>query len=110
VLLLLAAAETFVIISGGIDLSVGMITGFTAVLSSKIMQIMHQTDIAQGTSNLIRSLVGLAACILLDLISDLLITRYRVPPFIAALGMWGVTLRVQLKISGGTRLPFYHPN
>ena len=36
VLLLLAVAETFVIISGGIDLSVGMVMGFTAILSATL--------------------------------------------------------------------------
>ena len=50
VLLLLAAAETFVIISGGIDLSVGMVMGFTAILSSKIMQMLYGAGAAQGTS------------------------------------------------------------
>lgn len=48
VLLLLCVSETFVIISGGIDLSVGMVLGFSAVISSKIMQIMLKAGYAQG--------------------------------------------------------------
>jgi ribose transport system permease protein len=109
VLLLLAAAETFVIISGGIDLSVGMVMGFTAIISSKIMQILYRAELAQGTAVLVGTLVGLAVCIVPGLISGLLIARYRVPPFIATLGMWGVTLGVQLKVCGGYTVPFLPP-
>jgi ribose/xylose/arabinose/galactoside ABC-type transport system permease subunit len=109
VLLLLAVAETFVIISGGIDLSVGMVMGFTAILSSKIMQLMYKAEMPQGTCMLIGSVVGLAACVLPGLISGILVARYRVPPFIATLGMWGVTLGIQLKISGGYTIPFLPP-
>ena len=109
VLLLLAAAETFVIISGGIDLSVGMVMGFTAIISSKIMQMLYRAELAQGTCILIGSLVGLAVCIIPGLVSGVLIARYRVPPFIATLGMWGVTLGVQLKVCGGYTIPFLPP-
>jgi ribose transport system permease protein len=109
VLLLLAVAETFVIISGGIDLSVGMVMGFTAIISSKIMQIMFKAEIAQGTCILVGAAAGLAICIIPGLISGFLVARYRVPPFIATLGMWGVTLGVQLKVSGGYTIPFLPP-
>jgi len=109
VLLLLAAAETFVIISGGIDLSVGMVMGFTAILSAKIMQILYKAEMPQGASILIGCAVGLAACIIPGLISGILVARYRVPPFIATLGTWGVTLGVQLKICGGYTIPFLPP-
>lgn len=109
VLFLLAVAETFVIISGGIDLSVGMVMGFTAIISSKFMQIMFKAEIAQGTCMLVGAVAGLVICIIPGLISGLLVARYRVPPFISTLGMWGITLGVQLKISGGYTIPFLPP-
>ncbi|UCF97191.1 MAG: ABC transporter permease [Spirochaetaceae bacterium] len=109
VLLLLAAAETFVIISGGIDLSVGMVMGFTAINASKIMQILYKAELPQGICIPVGAAVGLFLCIIPGLISGLLVARYRVPPFIATLGMWGVTLGVQLKISGGYTIPFLPP-
>ena len=109
VLLLLAAAETFVIISGGIDLSVGMVMGFTAIISAKIMQVLYRAEFPQGICILIGVLAGLAVSIIPGLISGVLVARYRVPPFIATLGMWGVTLGIQLKVCGGYTIPFLPP-
>ncbi|MFW6139704.1 MAG: hypothetical protein ACOC7U_11110, partial [Spirochaetota bacterium] len=43
---LLAAAETYVIITGGIDLSVGFVMGFSSVFSAKVMQAMHAAAVA----------------------------------------------------------------
>jgi ribose/xylose/arabinose/galactoside ABC-type transport system permease subunit len=109
VLLLLAVAETFVIITGGIDLSVGMVLGLTAVVSSKIMQIMFKAGMPQGTCMLVGSVAGLVLSVVPGLVSGILITRYRVPPFIATLSMWGVAAGVQLKISEGYTIPFLPP-
>lgn len=109
ILLLLAVAETFVIISGGIDLSVGMVMGFTAIISSKIMRLLYRAELPQGACILIGSLAGLAVCLIPGLISGILVARYRVPPFIATLGMWGVTLGVQLKVCGGYTIALLPP-
>ena len=109
VLLLLCISETFVIITGGIDLSVGMVLGLTAVISSKIMQVLYGAGLAQGICITAGALAGLAASLIPGLISGVLIAHYRVPPFIATLGMWGVAAGVQLKISGGYTVPFLPP-
>ena len=41
--ILMASAETFVIISGGIDLSIGFIMGLSSVTAGKIIQIMSNS-------------------------------------------------------------------
>ncbi len=108
ILLLLATSETFVIITGGIDLSVGMVMGLTAAVSSKIMQIMNAVPYPEPVSMLVGSLIGIAVSLIPGLISGLLIARYRVPPFIATLGMWGISNGIALKIAQGspiTHLP-----
>ena len=48
--LLLAYAETFVIITGGIDLSVGFLMGFSSVLSARVIQKLYAGGWSPGAS------------------------------------------------------------
>ncbi len=100
--ILLALAETFIIISGGIDLSIGFIMGFSSVTAGKIIQILYKSGAhSAGISILIGCSVALLLCLIPGFISGLLIAKYKVPPFIATLGMWGITNGIALKISKG---------
>lgn len=101
VFLLLAGAETFVIITSGIDLSVGFVMGLSSVLSAKVMQVMNAALLPEPLSMIVGSLVGLSVSILPGLVNGYLITKYNVPPFIATLGMWGITNGITLKICQG---------
>jgi ribose transport system permease protein len=97
VIAIIAAGETFVIISGGIDLSVGSVFACAAVVGGLVFT---------STGNLFLSLtttLGVGA--LLGLTNGLLITKVRVPPFIATLGMMGIARGLALIISGG--IPIY---
>ncbi len=97
VIAIIAAGETFVIISGGIDLSVGSVFACAAVVGGLVFT---------STGNLFLSLtttLGVGA--LLGLTNGLLITMVRVPPFIATLGMMGIARGLALIISGG--IPIY---
>jgi len=106
IFLLLSAAETYVIITGGIDLSIGFVMGLSSVLSAKVMQAIHASGAPQPASILIGSLVGIGISIVPGIISGLLIARYRVPPFIATLGMWGITNGITLRICEGFPVSF----
>jgi ribose/xylose/arabinose/galactoside ABC-type transport system permease subunit len=106
IFLLLSAAETFVIITGGIDLSVGFVMGLSSVLSAKVMQVLHAAALPQPASMLIGSLVGISISIIPGLISGILIARFNVPPFIATLGMWGITNGITLRICQGFPISF----
>lgn len=106
VFLLLATAETYVIITGGIDLSVGFVMGLSSVLSAKVMQLLHATLVPQYMSILTGSFIGILTGILPGLINGILISRYNVPPFIATLGMWGITNGITLRISHGFPISF----
>lgn len=98
---LLAAAETLVVITGGIDLSIGYVYGLTSVLGAKVMQILG----AGGMALPLVILFGCAAAILVSLLPGLangiLVTRFKVPPFIATMGMWGICNGVTLFLSDG---------
>ena len=102
--LLLAVGETFVIISGGIDLSVGFTMGLGAVVAA------HVTDIVgQSAPEPVAVLCGVVAAVLVagipGLINGLLVSRLRIPPFIGTLGMYGVARGAAYLLAGGTTVP-----
>ncbi len=101
--ILMASAETFVIITSGIDLSVGFVMGFASVTAGKIIQVLYAAG--EGLSPGISIGIGIVIVLILSLIpglvSGVLIARYKVPPFIATMGMWGITNGIALKICKG---------
>jgi ribose transport system permease protein len=98
---LLAAAETFVIITGGIDLSVGFVTGLASVCAAKFIQLLLATGMT-GTQAVSLSVAAVLVLSLLPgLVNGLVITKFKVPPFIATMGMWGIANGLALKVSNG---------
>ncbi len=89
-ILLLAAGETFVIITGGIDLSVGFVMGLACVVSAKIMVMLQAASVSQGLSILLGCAGALLFGLLPGLVNGALVAKLRVPPFIATFGMYGV--------------------
>jgi ribose/xylose/arabinose/galactoside ABC-type transport system permease subunit len=106
---LLAAGETFVIVTGGIDLSLGFTMGLVSVTCSLVMRDMHAAGSPQAASLIIGALVGLAVGVIPGIINGLLVARLRVPPFIATLGMYGVANGMALNLSQGFPITFLPP-
>jgi len=102
--LLLAIGQTFVIISGGIDLSVGFTMGFAAVIVSHVANLVTPS-LGPVLGLLVAVVVTVAASALPGLVNGLLIARLRVPPFIGTLGMYGVVRGVAYLLAGGTTVP-----
>ncbi|HSR33761.1 MAG TPA: ABC transporter permease [Anaerolineae bacterium] len=77
---LVSVGQTYAILSGGIDLSVGATISLVAVYTSGIMR---------GETGLMVPviLLGLGVAIVIGLVNGLVITRLRVPPFITTLGV-----------------------
>ena len=100
---ILAAGQAIVIISGGIDLSVGSVLALSAISMGWLIQ--HGVDPA------IAALGGLAVGTIAGLINGLVITRGRIPPFIATLGMLGIARGMALVITQGVSyqvlVPFF---
>lgn len=99
--LLLAAAETFVIITGGIDLSIGFVAGLASVTAATLMQRLAAAGTSAGWVILLGASGALVLSLLPGLVNGLVITRFKVPPFIATLGMWGIANGVALKLCEG---------
>ncbi|HET6438092.1 MAG TPA: ABC transporter permease, partial [Anaeromyxobacter sp.] len=94
---ILACGLTLVIISNGIDLSVGSLLGFTAVLFSLLS--IHRAWPAAAAVLLV--LAAGAAC---GLVSGELISRFRMQPFIATLAMMVFARGLAKSISGGEKV------
>jgi ribose/xylose/arabinose/galactoside ABC-type transport system permease subunit len=99
--LLLACAETFVIITGGIDLSVGFVLGLSAVSAASTMQVLYAAHWAPAAAIVAGIVVGIAASLACGLVAGTLVARYRVPPFIATLGTQGIAIGITYHICGG---------
>src|SRR5437588_1120613 len=87
-----AIGMTLIIISGGIDLSVGSTIALTGVVTA--------LGIKAGLSPVIALAAGILVGGLVGVVNGLAITRLRVVPFIATLGMLGVARGVAKGIAG----------
>ena len=90
---IIAAGETLIIISGGIDLSVGSMFACSGVLGGLVLQKTANLPAALLTTILFGGVLGL--------FNGFFITRLRVPPFIATLGMLGIARGFALILSRG---------
>lgn len=106
--LLLATGQTFVIISGGIDLSMGFIMGLSAVVSAHVIN-WAAPGMGFGSAVLFGTIVAIAIASIPGIVNGLLISRLRVPPFIGTLGMFGVARGVAFLLAGGTTVPVRNP-
>jgi ribose transport system permease protein len=96
---ILALGVTFVIITGGIDLSVGTVMTFSAVMTGVFITNW-------GLPVWVGILGGIMAGGLAGLINGTIIARMKIPPFIATLGMLYATKGLSLVISELTPIYF----
>ncbi|MCX7711147.1 MAG: ABC transporter permease [Clostridia bacterium] len=101
----LALGVSFVIITSGIDLSIGTVMTFSAVMSGVFITFM-KLPIPIG---IIGGILAGAAC---GIVNGVTITKMKIPPFISTLGMMMITKGLSLVISGTKPIyfndsPFY---
>ncbi|MDX8497928.1 ABC transporter permease [Mesorhizobium sp. VK4C] len=103
----LAMGMTFVIITGGIDLSVGSIVGLCGMVAGYL--VLNGIDLQIGYTvyfNVVEiALITLLVGILIGAVNGLLITRLNVAPFIATLGTLYVARGLALLSSDGRTFP-----
>ena len=90
---ILAIAVTFVIITSGIDLSVGTLMTFCSVMAG-VFVTFWQLPVGLGV------VAGIATGALAGLTSGVLIAKFRIPPFIATLGVMMIAKGLSLVVSG----------
>ncbi len=90
---ILAAAQTLIIITAGIDLSVAAIMVLMSVISGKLA-------VQMGVPAPIALIVSFAGGIGAGYLNGWLVTRVKLPPFIATLGTWNIFFALNLWLSG----------
>ncbi len=95
---IVAIGMTFVIITGGIDLSVGSVVGFGSVLCGVFMKEM-------GMGITVSLLLALLCCVAVGALNGILIYKGRIPAFIATLGSMQMFRGAAMLISKGRTLP-----
>lgn len=116
-LVVLTIGMTFVIITAGIDLSVGSVLILSSVVAAKVMIALsgtpEQIAMYEFPNQHIGIPVGLAAGVATGLvcgiINGVLVTRLQMPSFIVTLGMLGIALGLGQLLSGGTSVPNVPP-
>jgi len=101
---ILGIGMTFVILSGGIDLSVGSIVGLSGMVAGWLISdglVLPMFGIAIFFNVWIVMLLAIGAGLLVGLVNGLLVTTLGVAPFIATLGTLYVARGAALLISGG---------
>lgn len=104
---MLALGMLMVILNGGIDLSVGSTVGLSGVVAGYLMQgvFIPAFGVKVFPSVWVVVVVALATGALVGLINGILISKFKVAPFVATLGMLYVVRGVALLITGGLTYP-----
>ncbi len=98
---IIAVGQTFVMTSGGIDLSVGFNLGLSGVLLAYFIQ--------GGMDPVAAVLVGILASVLTGLSNGVIITKLRLPPFIVTLGIAKIARGVMYVVTRGYPIPTQVP-
>ena len=91
-----AIGMTFVITSGGIDLSVGSVIALASVLTALMMQ--------QFDSPVVAIALGVGIGAVCGAVNGLVITGLRIVPFIATLGMFGIARGIAKYLAGEQKI------
>lgn len=101
VVAILAFGQTFVIITAGIDLSVGSVAALSGI-------VVGYTSGSMGLNPLLAILLGLLSGVATGLVSAVMIAYGRLPAFIATMAMLSIARGFALVISGGRPVPQPH--
>ncbi len=93
VIAIMAVGQMMIIISAGIDLSVGSLLALSGVVCTSL--------VVAGFPLFISVLSGITIATLCGTFNGFVIAKGRIPPFIATLGMMGIARGIALVITGG---------
>ncbi len=96
---IMASGETLVILTGGIDLSVGSVAALSGVVNAKTMKALESRGLPASVTTGITA--GLAVATLCGALSGFATAYGKIPPFISTLGMMMIARGAALVITGG---------
>lgn len=94
--MIVAMGMTFVLLIGGIDLSVGKVAMLAGTITATLL--------VKGTSIVVSILVGLVAGAICGLVNGVVVAKLNIPPFITTLAMMNVAEGAALLYCGGKQI------
>lgn len=91
-ILLIGIGQSYVCITGNIDLSIGSVVGMSCMITA--------TLITKGVGVLPAVLITLAICLTIGLVNGILVSKFALPPFIATLGTMTVGRGIAQIVNG----------
>ena len=92
---------TLVILTAGIDLSVGSLVALSSVVTTLLLRDVFGGPDATGAQVALAGLAGVGACGAVGLLTGVFVTRFAVAPFIVTLGMMMAASGLALRLTGG---------
>ncbi len=77
-ILIIGIGQSYVLITGNIDLSIGSVVGMSCMISATLM--------TKGVNQWLAVLITLLSCLVIGFINAQLVSNFKLPPFIATLG------------------------
>jgi len=102
---IIAIGMTFVIVTAGIDLSVGSLVALASVGSAILIRDWGGGTNAGVGMVLVAGMTGIGLCALAGAFNGFMITAFQVPPFIVTLGMMMMASGLSYRLSGGRSIP-----
>lgn len=99
--LIIGIGQSYLLITGNIDLSIGSVVGMSAMISGTLM--------SGGMHPIPAILITLVACLLVGVLNGMLVGKFQLPPFIATLGTMFVAQRAWPTWSTATATPTPSP-
>lgn len=90
--LLIGIGQSYVLITGNIDLSISSVVGMSAMISATLM--------SKGMPIIPAILITLVCCMVFGIINGVLVGKFKLPPFIATLGSMFVARGVAYIVNG----------
>ena len=108
--LVLALGQTFVIISAGIDLSLGFVMGFASVIAAHMANYAAvQLGLPPFPAMLFGISCGVGMALIPGYVNGWLVAQLKVPPFIGTLGMYGIARGSAYLFAGGMTIAISNP-
>lgn len=107
---ILAVGMTFVILTRGIDLSVGSVVALAGIVAASLATTSSTAGVAGGPyPALLAIAAGLAVGMACGAVSGIVVSRFAVPAFVATLGMLSAARGLTLLYGGGRPVPELTP-
>ena len=98
--LLIGVGQSYLLITGNIDLSIGSMVGMSAMIAATLM--------TTGMAPFLAIVIALIACLVVGVVNGYLVGKFKLPPFIATLGTMFVARGIAYMVNGNRNTRLMH--